>query len=69
MAEQGLLDVSRARNPEKEFTPHPKPGEVVTFHDLLTAGLCFPLVAVVIGILRVWKLYLHQLTPNTFVRL
>lgn len=70
MAGQGLLGVTWARIPTKEeFIPHPKHGEVVIFRDLLTAGLSFPLDLLVVGILRVWNLYLHQLTPNAFVRM
>lgn len=70
MLEQGIIDVARTRVPTKdEYTPHPKPAEVVISRDLLTTGIHFPLDPVVVSILRVWKMYLHQLTPNTFVRL
>lgn len=56
---------AQARIPDKmEYTSNPQTGEVVIYRDLLTAGLRFPLDPVVIGILRVWELYLYTRPPT-----
>uniref|UniRef100_K4A1D8 Transposase (putative) gypsy type domain-containing protein n=1 Tax=Setaria italica TaxID=4555 RepID=K4A1D8_SETIT len=47
----------------------PEDNEVVIFHVLLYAGLRFEFNLVVIDILHLYDIYLHQLTPNAFVRL
>ena len=43
--------------------------EVVVFRDLFTTGLRMPLDPVVVGIFRLFKVYLHQMTPTSIVRL
>nr|CAB3489559.1 unnamed protein product [Digitaria exilis] len=44
-------------------------GEDVVFRDMFDAGLRFPLDPVIVVILDHFKIRLHQLTPNAFVRL
>jgi hypothetical protein len=61
--------IGTTRAPEKETVPRTQEDEVVIFRDLLFAGLRFPLHPVVVGILRYFDIYLHQLTPNAILRL
>ena len=42
---------------------------MVVFRDFFTVGLRFPLDPVVVDILRLFTIYLHQMTPTSFVRL
>jgi hypothetical protein len=53
----------------RETIPRPHDNEVVIFHNLLYAGLRFPLHPAVVDILRYFDIYLHQLTPNAILRL
>jgi hypothetical protein len=53
--------------PSPSAQPHDD--EVVVFHDFFVAGLQFLVVPVLVRILRQYGVYLHQLTPNSFVRL
>jgi hypothetical protein len=61
--------VGTTRAPGRETVPQPRDNEVVIFRDLLFAGLRFPLHPTVVDILRYFDIYLHQLTPNTILRL
>lgn len=64
------IDPSRCRLPESKcFIPAPKAHEVVVFRDMFDAVLRFPLDPVIADILDHFKIRLHQLTPNAFVRL
>ena len=42
---------------------------MIVFRDLFTAGLRMPLDPVVVDIFRLFKVYLHQMTPTSIVRL
>jgi hypothetical protein len=61
--------VGAGRAPVRETVPRPWDNEVVIFCDLLYAGLRFPLHPAVVDILRYFNIYLHQLTPNSILRL
>jgi hypothetical protein len=47
----------------------PKNDEVVVFKSFFKAGLRFPLHGMIAEVLEKFGIYLHQLTPNTIVRL
>jgi hypothetical protein len=49
--------------------PNPRQDEVVVFQSFLKAGLRFPLHKTIVVALKRFNIYLHQLTPNTIVRL
>jgi hypothetical protein len=49
--------------------PEPKEDEVVVFKSFFRAGLRFPLHEMIGEVLKNFKIYLHQLTPNAIVRL
>jgi hypothetical protein len=53
----------------EETTPTPKDDEVVVFKSFFRAGLRFPLNEIIGEILGNYEIFLHQLTPNTIVRL
>jgi hypothetical protein len=53
----------------EENTPEPKNDEVVVFKSFIRAGLRFPLNEMIGVVLKNFEIYLHQLTPNTIVRL
>jgi hypothetical protein len=53
----------------EETTPKPKDDEVVVFKSFFRAGLRFPLNEMIGEVLDNFEIFLHQLTPNTIVRL
>jgi hypothetical protein len=53
----------------EETTPKPKDDEVVVFKSFFRAGLRFLLHEMIGEVLDNYEIYLHQLTPNTIVRL
>jgi hypothetical protein len=53
----------------EETIPKPGKNEVVVFKSLFKAGLRFPLNKMIVGVLKKYGIYLHQLTPNAIVRL
>jgi hypothetical protein len=53
----------------EETTPVPKDDKVVVFKSFFRAGLRFPLNEMIGEVLKSFKIYLHQLTPNAIVRL
>ena len=66
----GLVDRSQVRVlPIDQASARPEPDEVVVFRDFFTAGLRFPLDPVIVDIFRLFTIYLHQMTPTSFVKL
>jgi hypothetical protein len=55
--------------PEKKTTPAPKDDKVVVFKSFFRAGLRLPLNEMIEEVLKNFKIYLHQLTPNAIIRL
>jgi hypothetical protein len=63
-------DLSVVRADEGEKTcPTPEENEVVIFRSFLKAGLRFPLSSFVVEILKIFEIYLHQLTPEAIIRM
>lgn len=70
MVSRGLIANCNGRTPVKdEIIANPRLDEVVIFHDFFSMGLRFPMDAVLVQILQAYNMYIHQLTPNSFVRL
>jgi hypothetical protein len=70
LARRGFVSTDDVRAPPTgETIAHPRPDEVVVFRDLFTAGLWMPLDPVVVHIFCLFKVYLHQMTPTSIVRL
>jgi hypothetical protein len=53
----------------EETTQAPKDDEVVVFKSFFRAGLRLPLNEMIGEVLKIYEIYLHQLTPNAIVRL
>jgi hypothetical protein len=51
--------------PGKETTPKPRKNESVVFRDFFTAGLRLPVSKRFADILAVYRVQIHQLTPNS----
>jgi hypothetical protein len=49
--------------------PTPKENEVVIFRSFFKAGLRFPLNRFVVEVLKIYQVYLHQLTPEAIIRM
>jgi hypothetical protein len=49
--------------------PTPEENEVVIFRSFLKAGLRFPLNRFVVEVLKIYQVYLHQLTPEAIIRM
>jgi hypothetical protein len=63
-------DLSVVRADEGEKTcPTPEENEVVVFRSFLKAGLRFPLSSIVVEVLKIFEIYLHQLTPEAIIRM
>jgi hypothetical protein len=62
------MSIVRADDGEK-IVPTPKENEVVIFRSFLKAGLRFPLSNFVVEVLKVFEVYLHQLTPESIIRM
>jgi hypothetical protein len=62
------ISIVRADDGEKT-TPTPEDNEVVIFRSFLKAGLRFPLSKFVVEVLKIYQIYLHQLTPEAVIRL
>jgi hypothetical protein len=52
-----------------EIVPKPKDDEVIVFKSFFRARLRFALYKIIGKVLKNFKMYLHQLTPNAIVRL
>jgi hypothetical protein len=53
----------------EETIPKPEDDDVVVYRSFFKAGLRFPLHGMIADVLENFEIYLHQLTPNTIVRL
>ena len=70
LARRGFVSADDVRSPPTgETVAHPRTDEVVVFRDLFTTGLRMPLDPVVVDIFRPFKVFLHQMTPTSIVRL
>jgi hypothetical protein len=63
-------DLSVVRADEGEKTcPTPEKNEVVVFRSFLKAVQRFPLSSFVVEVLKIFEIYLHQLTPKAIIRM
>jgi hypothetical protein len=63
-------DMSIVRADAGERTvPTPEDDEVIIFRSFLKAGLRFPLSRFVVEVLKIYQVYLHQLTPEAIIRM
>ena len=70
LVHRGFVSADDVRPPPTgETVAHPRADEVVVFRDLFTAGLRMPLDPVVVDIFWLFKVFLHQMTPTSIMRL
>jgi hypothetical protein len=63
-------DMSIVRVDDGERTvPTPEENEVVIFRSFFKAGLRFPLSKFVVDVLKIYQVYLHQITPEAIIRM
>jgi hypothetical protein len=63
-------DMFTVRADDRERTvPTPEDNEVVIFRSFFKAGLRFPLNIFVVEVLKIYQVYLHQLTPEAIIRM
>jgi hypothetical protein len=62
------MSIVRADDGEKTV-PTPEDNEVVIFRSFLKAGLRFPISKFVVEVLKIYQVYLHQLTPEAIIRM
>jgi hypothetical protein len=62
------VSIVRADNEDKT-SPTLEENEVVIFRSFFKAGLRFPLSSFVIEVLKIYQVYLHQLTPEAIIRM
>jgi hypothetical protein len=58
----------RADNGDRTV-PVPKENEVVTYRSFLKVGLRFPLNRFVVEVLKIYEIFLHQITPEAIIRM
>jgi hypothetical protein len=61
-------DVSIVRIGGENIVPLPEKDEVVIFQSFMKAGLWFPLHKFLVEVLKMFEIFLHQLTPNALIK-
>jgi hypothetical protein len=63
-------DMSTVRVDDGEkIVPTPKDNEVVIFRSFFKAGLRFSLSSFVVEVLKIFQIFLHQITPEAIIRM
>ena len=62
-------DMSIVRAGGDNNIPAPEENEVVIFRSFFKAGLRFPLSKFVVEVLKIYQVFLHQLTPEAILRM
>ena len=63
-------DMSTVRADDGErIVPTPEENEVVIFRSFFKAGLRFPLSRFVVEVLKIYEIFLHQITPEAIIRM
>jgi hypothetical protein len=62
------ISLVRANNGDKT-APTPEENEVVIFRSFFKAGLRFPLSSFVVEVLKIFQIFLHQITPEAIIRM
>jgi hypothetical protein len=61
-------DISIVRAEGESIVPLFEANEVVVFESFMKAGLRFPLHKMLVEVLKTFEIYLHQLTPEAFIK-
>jgi hypothetical protein len=62
-------DISIVRVGGDNIVPAPEENEVVIYRSFLKAGLRFPLSKFVVELLKIYQIFLHQITPEAIIRM
>jgi hypothetical protein len=62
-------DMSIIRVGGNSIAPDSKENEVVIYLSFLKAGLRFPLSKFVVEVLKIYQIFLHQITPEAITRM
>jgi hypothetical protein len=62
-------DMSIVRVGGDSTNPAPEENEVVDYRSLLKAGLRFPLSKFVVKVLKIFQIFLHQITTEAIIRM
>jgi hypothetical protein len=62
-------DMSIMRVGGDNNAPAPEENEVVIYRSFLKAGLRFPLNKIVVEVLKIFQIFLHQITPEAIIRM
>jgi hypothetical protein len=62
-------DMSIVRAGGDNIVPAPEENEVVIYRSFFKAGLWFPLSKFVVEVLKIYQIFLHQITPEAIMRM
>jgi hypothetical protein len=62
-------DMSIVRAGGDNNVPAPEEDEVVIYRSFFKAGLWFPLSRFVVEVLKIYQIFLHQITPEAIIRM
>jgi hypothetical protein len=62
-------DISIVRAGGDNTVPAPEEDEVVIYRSFFKAGLQFPLSRFVVKVLKIYQIFLHQITPKAIIRM
>jgi hypothetical protein len=68
MKGRNFRDISIVRARGESTVPLPEANEVMVFRSFMKAGLCFPLHKMLVEVLKTFKIYLHQLILEAFIK-
>jgi hypothetical protein len=64
-----FCDMSIVRIGGDGTAPAPEENEVLIYQSFLKAGLRFPLSKFVVEVLKIFQIFLHQITPKAIIRM
>ena len=62
-------DISIMRAGGDNTAPASEENEVVIYRSFFKAGLRFPLSKFVVEVLKIYQIFLHQITPEAIIRM
>src|SRR6187455_695696 len=69
MKERYFRDMSIVRVGGDNTAPTPKENEVVVYRSFMKVGLRFPLSKFLVEVLKIFQIFLHQITPEAIIRM
>jgi hypothetical protein len=69
MRRRYFRDMSIVRAGGDNNVPAPEENEVVIYRSFFKAGLRFPLSKFIVEVLKIFQIFLHQITPEAIIRM